>query len=54
MMMTLPDPVFACCANAFPARPVIDVAETPWTQAELDVRIDHWMGQLQMLTEANL
>lgn len=47
--MTLPDPVFACCARTFPVRPIIDDAETPWTRDELDARIDHWMTQLKML-----
>jgi len=44
--MTLPDPVFAYVVRAFPNRPEVDVAETPWTRDELDARIDYWTRRL--------
>ena len=43
--MTL-DSVLMACLMAHPKRPDIDVAETPFTRAELDERIDYWMRLL--------
>ena len=50
--MTTAEPVFAECFRSFPARPVIDVAETPWTRDELDARIDYWMDLLARFVRA--
>lgn len=43
---TLPDPLFAVCWNAYPERPDVDVAETPWTREQLAGRIDYWHRQI--------
>lgn len=45
------DPIFEDCYKSYPERPVIDPATTLYTRAEVERKVDYWMGELSRLAQ---